>query len=96
MIDNIIDNGVKYSLNSKNIDIKMEINSLSFQDYGVGMDEVELLKIFDNYYQSNRDMQGFGIGLSMVKRHCDKYGTILNFKSTPNIGTKVELKFKEI
>ena len=95
VIDNIIDNGVKYSLNSKDIDIKMEKNSLSIQDYGIGMDEVELLKIFDNYYQSNTNMQGFGIGLSMVKRHCDKYGTTLNFKSTPNVGTKVELKFKE-
>ncbi len=96
VIDNIIDNGVKYSPNSKNIDIKIEKNILSIQDYGLGMDEVELLKIFDNYYQSNKNMQGFGIGLSMVKRHCDKYGTILNFISRPNIGTKVELKFKEI
>lgn len=96
VIDNIIDNGVKYSPNSKNIDIKIEKNILSIQDYGLGMDEVELLKIFDNYYQSNKNMQGFGIGLSMVKRHCDKYGTILNFISRPNVGTKVELKFKEI
>jgi len=96
VIDNIIDNGVKYSPNSKDIDIKIEKNILSIQDYGLGMDEVELLKIFDKYYQSNKSMQGFGIGLSMVKRHCDKYGTTLNFISKPNVGTKVELKFKEI
>lgn len=95
VIDNIIDNGVKYSTDSKNIDIKIEENRLIIQDYGVGMDEVELVRIFDNYYQSNRDMQGFGIGLSMVKRHCDKHGTTLRFESTPNIGTKVELKFKD-
>jgi signal transduction histidine kinase len=96
VIDNIVDNGVKYSPNSKNIDIKVEENRLTIQDYGVGMDAVELLQIFDNYYQSNRDMQGFGIGLSMVKRHCDKHGTTLSFKSTPSVGTKVELKFKKI
>jgi len=96
VIDNIIDNGVKYSLNSKKIDINIEENRLTIQDYGVGMDEVELVRIFDNYYQSNKDMQGFGIGLSMVKRHCDKNGTTLRFKSTPNVGTKVELKFKKL
>ena len=94
VIDNIIDNGVKYSSNSKNIDIKIDNNTLFIQDYGIGMDEVELLRIFDNYYQSNSSMRGYGIGLSMVKRYCDKNKTTLNFKSSPNNGTTVELKFK--
>ena len=96
VIDNIIDNGVKYSQNSKIIDIKLHDNSLFIQDYGIGMDEAELLKIFDNYYQSNNNMKGFGIGLSMVKRHCDKNDTILRFQSSPDNGTRVELQFKKI
>jgi signal transduction histidine kinase len=95
VIDNIIDNGVKYSGSSKNIDIKIENSTLVISDYGIGMDEVELLKIFDNYYQSNKNMQGFGIGLSMVKRFCDKNDIELSFKSSPNVGTTVELKFKK-
>ena len=95
VIDNIIDNGVKYSPNSDKIDIKLINSTLYIQDYGCGMDEVELLQIFDNYYQSNENMQGFGIGLSMVKRFCDLQKISLNFKSTPNLGTTVLLKFKE-
>jgi len=94
VIDNLIDNGVKYSKNSTCIDIDLHNNELSIQDYGKGMDEVELLKIFDNYYQSNKSIQGFGIGLSMVKRFCDNNNIKLNINSTPNIGTKVLLKFK--
>jgi len=96
VIDNIVDNGVKYSGNSKNIDINITNKSLYIQDYGIGMDEVELLKIFDNYYQANASMQGFGIGLSMVKRFCDKNMIDLNFQSKKNSGTRVELKFKNI
>jgi signal transduction histidine kinase len=96
VIDNLIDNGVKYSGDSKKIDIKIEKNVLLIQDYGIGMDEVELLGIFDNYYQINRDMQGFGIGLSMVKRFCDTNGVKLIFDSSPNVGTTVKLKFKNI
>ena len=96
VIDNIIDNGVKYSKDSKIIDIELHDNSLFIQDYGIGMDETELLKIFDIYYQSNSNVKGFGIGLSMVKRHCDKHDTILRFKSSADHGTKVELKFKKI
>ncbi len=94
VIDNIIDNGVKYSQNSNVIDIRLNADTLEIQDYGLGMDEVELLQIFDNYYQSNNNMQGFGIGLSMVKRFCDKNNIDLSFKSSPNSGTTVILKFK--
>lgn len=96
VIDNIVDNGVKYSANSKNIDINIKNNNLFIQDYGIGMDEVELLKIFDTYYQSNTTMQGFGIGLNMVKRFCDKNAIELRFESKPNSGTKVELEFKKV
>jgi signal transduction histidine kinase len=96
VIDNLIDNGVKYSGSSKKIDIKIQNDMLLIQDYGIGMDEVQLLEIFDSYYQVNRDMQGFGIGLSMVKRFCDANGIELIFDSSPNIGTTVKLKFKNI
>jgi signal transduction histidine kinase len=95
IIDNLIDNGVKYSQNIHKITIKLRNNTLSIQDYGIGMDEVEIIQIFDNFYQSNKDMQGFGIGLSMVKRFCDKNHVSLNLKSKPNEGTIVSLKFKE-
>ena len=96
VIDNVVDNGVKYSGNSKQIDINIRNRTLCIKDYGIGMDEVELLQIFDNYYQSNSTVSGFGIGLSMVKRFCDKNRIELNFNSTPRVGTKVEFKFKEI
>ena len=95
VIDNIIDNGVKYSQNIHKIDVRLDDYTLSIQDYGCGMDEVELVQIFDNYYQSNEEVQGFGIGLSMVKRFCDKNKVLLNLKSKPNNGTTVILKFKE-
>lgn len=96
VIDNIIDNGIKYSFNSNIISIKLTDGMLHIQDYGCGMDEVELLQIFDNYYQSNKNMQGFGIGLSMVKRFCDMQNIQLSFNSKPDNGTTVLLKFKEI
>ncbi|WP_321778755.1 HAMP domain-containing sensor histidine kinase [Sulfurimonas sp.] len=95
VIDNIIDNGVKYAPNSNKYDIKLKDNTLHFQDYGCGMDELELIQIFDNYYQSDKNMQGFGIGLSMVKRFCDTQDIELNFKSKPEYGTTVLLKFKD-
>ena len=95
VIDNIIDNGVKYSGSSKHIDIEVKNSSITVKDYGLGMDEVELIRIFDNYYQSNKNMQGFGIGLNLVKRFCERNNIELIFESSKNIGTTVKLKFKE-
>ena len=94
VIDNIIDNGVKYSQNSHNIVITMEGRNLCIEDYGIGMNEVEIIKIFDQFYQANATMEGFGIGLSMVKRYCDTNDIGLTIESKPNIGTKVKLQFK--
>ncbi len=96
VIDNIVDNGVKYSDKSSKIKITLHENRLAIEDFGIGMDEVELLHIFDAYYQSNSTMQGFGIGLCMVKRFCDKNRILLNFDSALSRGTKVELQFKKL
>jgi len=94
VIDNIVDNGVKYSDKSDTIEIQLKKNTLAIKDFGIGMDEMELLHIFDTYYQTNKDMQGFGIGLSMVKRFCDTNDIQLAFESTPRVGTTVRLNFK--
>ena len=93
VIDNLIDNAVKYSAKINKITVKLQNNILSVQDFGRGMDEVELIHIFDNYYQANKEMQGFGIGLSMVKRFCDTNKIELNIKSKPDNGTTVTMKF---
>ena len=77
------------------IDIKLNASKLSIKDYGCGMEEFELLRIFDNYYQSDKNSKGFGIGLSIIKRFCDKQNISINFDSKVDIGTTVTLKFKK-
>ncbi|MDQ7062100.1 MAG: HAMP domain-containing sensor histidine kinase [Sulfurimonas sp.] len=95
VIDNLIDNAVKYSPNSNKIDIYLRNNELHIQDYGKGMDEVELLHMFNEYYQGNENIKGFGIGLSLVKRFCDKRGIHLKIESQKDVGTSVKLNFKQ-
>ncbi|OQX75052.1 MAG: hypothetical protein B6D59_00530 [Campylobacteraceae bacterium 4484_4] len=36
---------------------------------------------------------GFGVGLSIVKRICDRYGISLSLNSAPGEGTEFELGF---
>lgn len=96
VLDNLIDNAVKYSDKAIKIDIRLKEAVLEIQDYGVGMDEVELFRIFDRYYQSDAMMPGYGIGLGLVKSFCDKYRIKLHVRSVKGEGTTMILDLKEI
>lgn len=92
VIDNLVDNGVKYSPSSALITISLHDDKLSICDEGVGMDEMTLVRIFDRYYQNDSTMAGYGIGLGLVKRYCDRYKIGLHVHSQPNEGTCVTLE----
>jgi signal transduction histidine kinase len=95
VIDNLIENGVKYSPKHPIITITLRENSLNICDQGMGMDEITLIHIYDRYYQNDSTMAGYGIGLNLVKRYCDRYGIALHISSRLNEGTCVKLEFKK-
>ncbi len=96
VIDNLIENAVKYSGVSRRIEVELADARLRITDFGVGMDEGVLLHIFDRYYQNDATMPGFGIGLHLVKRYCDRHKIGLHVKSVKDEGTTVVLNFKEV
>jgi len=95
VIDNLIENGVKYSPKNPIITITLRNYTLSICDQGIGMDEITLIHIYDRYYQSDSTMAGYGIGLNLVKRYCDRYAIALHISSKVNEGTCVKLEFKK-
>jgi two-component system phosphate regulon sensor histidine kinase PhoR len=76
---NLVDNAVKYSGLSPKIEIVVtEINqqlSIQVKDNGCGIPTKDLPFIFDKFYRVTRqdikNIEGFGIGLSYVKKICD-------------------------
>ncbi|WP_373014049.1 sensor histidine kinase [Sulfuricurvum sp.] len=95
VIDNLVENGVKYSPNDPNIAIRFSGHTLSICDRGIGMDEITLMQIYDRYFQNDATMAGYGIGLSLVKRYCDRHRINLHVVSRPGEGTCVKLEFKK-
>ena len=91
VIDNLISNAMKYSDKNTTISIYTKNNKLYIQDEGCGMDEVELLRVFERYYQTNQTSTGEGIGLAIVKEYCDKNHIPIDIQSKPNQGTIVSL-----
>jgi signal transduction histidine kinase len=96
MLDNILTNAMKYSDKHEPIFITLKDNILSIEDKGIGMDEMELLKIYDRYYQSDNHIHGEGIGLSLVKAYCDDEKIKIRITSHKGEGTKVSFNLKHV
>jgi signal transduction histidine kinase len=73
LLNIIIDNAIKYSTEKKKVEVIIDKGSLSVRDYGIGINNPE--KIFDRFYREdetrNKNVPGFGIGLSIAKKIAD-------------------------
>jgi len=96
VVENLVDNAVKNAPSGTEVRVKLAGPLLRISDEGRGMDEVELLKVFDRYYQSDDSLPGYGIGLDLVKRYCDRHKISLNIDSKPQKGTTVTLNFSQV
>jgi two-component system OmpR family sensor kinase len=96
VIDNLVDNAVKYTHREGSVTLRLHDRILEIRDRGIGMDEMELLRIFDHYYQSDATMPGYGIGLGLVKSYCDKHRVKLHVQSQKDVGTTMILDFKGV
>lgn len=96
MLDNILTNAMKYSDKHEPIFITLKENILSIKDKGIGMDEMELVKIYDRYYQSDNHAYGEGIGLSLVKAYCDDENIKIRIFSEKNRGTEVAFNLTNV
>ncbi len=96
VIDNIIENSMKYSVKDSEIFIKIYETTLEIEDFGIGIEQDELSLIYQRYYRESQEGRGDGIGLSIVKSYCDRYGITLKIESKKGVGTKVILDFNRL
>jgi len=94
MLDNILNNAMKYSPKESQIEVELKDAKLSIKDHGVGMDANQILHIYERYYQGDNSLEGEGIGLALVKRYCDEADLEIKIHSEPGQGTRVVLDFR--
>jgi len=70
VMDNILVNAVKFTYKNKEIEISSEIYDdkfiINFKDEGPGIENSEVFKIFNNFYQGVRTDNTFGSGLGLA------------------------------
>jgi signal transduction histidine kinase len=99
-IENVMRNGIRYSPDQSTIDVSLIENSdaveIAVRDYGPGVPEDTLTRIFDPFFrvEEARDSLGggSGLGLSIAKRAVQvHHGTIAAENALP--GLRVQIKF---
>ena len=91
VLDNLVQNAVKYSKPDSLVKITLKDFQLSIEDEGQGMEEEFLLNAFEHYYQEDENSSGHGLGLGMVKEYCDAYKIKIYIDSKKDQGTKITL-----
>jgi two-component system phosphate regulon sensor histidine kinase PhoR len=102
VINNLLDNAVKYRRPDQPIDIYMktwndkEHVCLSIKDTGMGIKKENLKKVFDKFYRVHtgnvHDVKGFGLGLAYVKNIVDLHNGEIKVDSEYGKGTKFTIK----
>lgn len=97
ILQNIVDNSIKYSEGVAKIKIvassKDDKTLFSVEDEGVGIDHREQKRVFDKFYRVTsaylQTSQGYGIGLYHVRMLVERNGGSIELWSAPRQGTKI-------
>lgn len=93
-IKNILHNALKYS--NDDVFVKLDGTNLEIIDFGVGFDAQLQTAIFERYFQNDKNFEGSGIGLFVVKQYCDNNSIKIFIKQNKPKGTKFTLNLEYI
>lgn len=97
VLNNLIDNAIKYSGDNVTITIRADGRGISVEDDGIGIPAKSIPFLFNKFYRvphGNRlDVRGYGIGLYYVKNVLDKMGWSISVRSKESEGSVFTIKF---
>ncbi len=100
---NLIDNAIKYNKENGNVDIDISKDEdfivVKIKDSGIGISEKDIDNIDKEFYRvdesRSKQTEGFGLGLSIVKKIIKIHNGRMTIKSQLGIGTEVAVYLKK-
>ncbi|MDD4151903.1 MAG: HAMP domain-containing sensor histidine kinase [Candidatus Gracilibacteria bacterium] len=87
---NLIANAIKYNKKGGNIEIILNKNNFIIKDTGIGIKKENLEKVWERFFQESESRgNGFGIGLSLVKKIREIYKWKMKIESIESKGTTI-------
>jgi signal transduction histidine kinase len=93
VVSNLIRNAFTFTP-SGSVTVLVDDNSIIVKDTGTGIRSEEIGKVFQKHFKGTGS-PGSGIGLSLVKRICDRYKWEIILISTEGQGTSAQLIFRK-
>lgn len=93
VLGNLVRNAFNYTTCGRII-LRLGHDSVSIE--GIGIPPHDLPHVYERHYRGSLAPSvtaGMGLGLSLVKRICDRYGWRIDITSEPGAGTRVQLSF---
>ena len=91
ILNNLIDNAIKYSPDEARIEITASPDCIRVTDHGMGIPADKLPHIYDTFYRvptgDRHDVKGYGLGLFYVKTMAEIHGWNIDVTSTRGEGT---------
>ncbi len=92
VVGNLIRNACHYT-DKGWVEVLIDHDSITVRDTGIGMSNEQLARVFDMFYRGeNGNQSGKGIGMSLVKRFCDRFGWKIELDSKLGQGTTAILR----
>ena len=103
VLSNLIGNAIEYSRESSGLEIKARIYEkfldISIQDFGIGINKSDQIRIFDRFIQLNtgimKNHKGHGLGLSVTKEIIELLKGTISVSSESNKGSLVTISIPE-
>jgi len=96
ILKNLLSNAVKYSFDNSKVIVKITDEFISVRDFGVGIPDEEIPKIFNRFYRTSTGVKmasGSGLGLAVVKHLANIANYRIEVKSQHMIGTEFIVYF---
>jgi two-component system phosphate regulon sensor histidine kinase PhoR len=99
VLNNLLDNAIKYSPEAPLVDIQTRSNSqglyIQVRDQGMGIQKEALSAVFEPFYRvptgNVHNVKGFGLGLSYVKKIVEAHGGSVQVSSKLGVGSTFEI-----
>lgn len=91
LIGNLLRNAL-FNTQSGSVLLRLEASKFIVNDSGIGMSSEVLARAHEHQFKG-ASSAGTGVGLSLVKRICDRYGWSISIVSQEGRGTTVEIDF---
>lgn len=96
ILNNLIDNAIKYSGESVDITIVGNEKGISVADNGIGIPAKSIPYLFNKFYRvphgNLQDVRGYGIGLYYVQSIIDKMGWTISVRSKESEGSVFNIR----